>query len=406
MNVAFCLPELGEGVYEAELVQWKIQPGGVVEHGDTLAEVVTDKATMDVPSPFRGTVIAIHADEGSTVKVGDVVLDYKPTAVNPSNSSEPESAPTPSASVAPVATPRSSDTPQQQTGVRAAPSVRRLARSLDVDLSTVSGTGSGGRVLLDDLAAYVQRSKPEAAPATKKPALDLGQPGSTMPLRGLRRKVAEKMTVSSNEIPHYSYIDECNVSQLVRMKKELARPLAQQGIRLTYLTFWVRAVAVALREVPIVNATYDSSSATVTLHDRYDIGIATATENGLVVPVLRAVESMSFSETARGLESLITEVRERRATPDQLRGSTFTVTSIGNLGGLVSTPIINHPEVGIMGVGRIKRRPAYDDRDQIRPADLVYLSFSFDHRIVDGAIAALFSNAVIGALENPATLML
>ncbi len=415
MSVAFHVPELGEGVYEAELVEWKVAPGTVVRHGQTLAEVVTDKATMELPAPFSGKIDRLKIDPGAVFQVGDEILDYEPLDEARPGSAPPDrerlavAAETtggsgdakPNASASVVGRPR--------LDVRAAPSVRRMARALGVDLTTVRGSGKGGRILVDDLAQAVREAgsaQRRAVPSGPPLELDLGTCGTTVPLVGLRRKVAEQMTKSAMSIPHYSYIDVCNVSRLVRLRDELVDPLAAEGIKLTYLAFWVQAAVRALKQVPIVNATFSEDDQTITLHDRYDIGIATATTKGLVVPVLRAADRLTLPETARAIEQLIRDVRELRAKPDQLRGSTFTITSIGNLGGLVSTPIINHPEVGIMGVGKIRRSPEYDDRGEIRPVDQVYLSFSFDHRIVDGAVAAVFGNAILDALTHPARLLL
>ena len=259
---------------------------------------------------------------------------------------------------------------------------------------------------MEDVARAAKR-EPASRPAPTPPPLqfDLGRAGTTIPLAGLRRKVAEQMVRSAHSIPHYSYIDACDVTALVRLRDDLVGPLQAEGIKLTYLAFWVQAVVRALREVPIVNATFSEEDRTITLHDRYDIGIATATEKGLVVPVVRNADRLSLAETARTIDQLVQAVRTMRAKPDQLRGSTFTITSVGNFGGLASTPIINHPEVAIMGVGKIRRVPRYDEQGELRPVDEVYLSFSFDHRIVDGAVGALFANKVIDLLRHPGRLL-
>ncbi|HHM11952.1 MAG TPA: 2-oxo acid dehydrogenase subunit E2, partial [Planctomycetaceae bacterium] len=290
--------------------------------------------------------------------------------------------------------------------VRAAPSVRRMARSLGIDLTSIAGSGPGGRITIEDVARAARREAP-TRPAPTPPPLqfDLGRAGTTIPLAGLRRKVAEQMVRSARSIPHYSYIDACDVTALVRLRDDLVGPLQAEGIKLTYLAFWVQAVVRALRKVPIVNATFSEEDRTITLHDRYDIGIATATEKGLVVPVVRNADRLSLAETARAIDQLVQAVRTMQAKPDQLRGSTFTITSVGNFGGLASTPIINHPEVAIMGVGKIRRVPRYDEQGELRPVDEVYLSFSFDHRIVDGAVGALFANEVIELLRHPGRLL-
>ncbi len=259
---------------------------------------------------------------------------------------------------------------------------------------------------MEDVARAAKREPASRLAPTPPPLqFDLGRAGTTIPLAGLRRKVAEQMVRSVRSIPHYSYIDACDVTALVRLRDDLVGPLQAEGIKLTYLAFWVQAAVRALRKVPIVNATFSEEDRTITLHDRYDIGIATATEKGLVVPVVRNADRLSLAETARTIDQLVQAVRTMRAKPDQLRGSTFTITSVGNFGGLASTPIINHPEVAIMGVGKIRRVPRYDEQGELRPVDEVYLSFSFDHRIVDGAVGALFANEVIELLRHPGRLL-
>ncbi len=291
----------------------------------------------------------------------------------------------------------------------AAPSIRLLARQLGIDLRRVRGSGPGGRILLDDLKPFLA---PPAGPRTQTQAsqdvtmFDVGVPGTRRPLTGLRRRIAEHMVAAKRHIPHYSYMDECDVTELVRLREQLKGPLAQQGIRLTYLPFFIKAVVAALREIPIVNSTYDEEAGEVVLHDRYHIGVAVATPAGLIVPVIHDADRKDIPTLAAEIERLSQAARAQRIRPDDLRGGTFTITSIGNLGGLIATPIINHPQVGIMAIGKIVRRPVYDEHGRIRPADIVYLSFSFDHRIIDGAVGTLFGNAIIRRLQSPAALLL
>ena len=398
----FKLPELGEGVYEAELVGWLVKPGDAVKRGQNLMEVLTDKATMEVPAPFAGTVTTLHAQPGQDVKVGQVVLTYTPSG-QPAEVSEP-------AAAAPAAAPVSDNGPVRREAVpglsvRAAPSVRQLARKLGIDLTQVPGSGPGGRILIEDLSARVRTAAPAAKPAAEPPP-DYGTPGQKVPLQGLRRKIAEHMVRSKRTIPHYSYIEECDVTDLVRLREALKGDYAEAGVKLTYLAFFVKATAGALKEVPLVNASLDDEKGEIVLHDRYHVGVAVATPAGLVVPVVRDADRKDVAQIARDVERLSAEARAGKARRDDLRGGTFTVTSVGNLGGLISTPVINHPEVGILGVGKVVKRPVYDAAGNVRPADLVYLSFSFDHRVVDGAVGAAFGNAVGRRLQNPARLLL
>lgn len=394
----FKLPELGEGVYEAELVSWLVKPGDRVKRGQGLVEMLTDKATMEVPAPFVGTVTALRAEPGQKVKVGDVILAYDGAATNDAPAPERPAEVTVSGNgeqerVA-VRTPVS---------VRAAPSVRLLARKLGVDLAHVRGSGPGGRVLVEDLSAQV---KPAAERKPAEPRSDYGTPGTRVKLQGVRRKIAEHLVHAKHTAPHYSYVDECDVTDLVRLRESLKELFAQAGAKLTYLAFVVKAVAAALKEVPVVNASLDDATGEIVLHDRYHVGVAVATPQGLLVPVVRDVDKKDLTQLAREIERLGDEARSGKAKRDDLRGGTFTVTSIGNVGGLFSTPVLNHPEVGILGIGKIVKRPVFDAAGNVKPADLLYLSFSFDHRVVDGAVGAAFGNAVIRRLQNPALLLL
>jgi pyruvate dehydrogenase E2 component (dihydrolipoamide acetyltransferase)/2-oxoisovalerate dehydrogenase E2 component (dihydrolipoyl transacylase) len=440
----FPLPQLGEGLYEVELVRWLVRPGESVARGHGLMEVLSDKATMEVPAPFAGTISSLSATPGAKVQVGQVVLTYTPIGEPVAVGSTPSatfaekegngrslpSRPTPpepkgeetalastSSQPAREATPTNGQ-PAQVASLAslklppAAPSVRMLARKLGVDLARIRGSGPHGRILLDDLSPFLAARSGNgntAAPSTRladSPKLDFGIAGTRVPLVGLRRKIAEHMVEAKRQIPHYSYIDECDFTDLVRVRHQLRDPLARTGVKLTYLAFVVKAVARALKAVPIVNSTFDPSAGEVILLDRYHVGIAVATPTGLIVPVIRNADQKDLAAVATEIERLSGAARSGQIRREDLKGGTFTVTSVGGIGGLISTPIINYPEVGIMGVGKVVKRPVYDDHGNVRPADMVYLSFSFDHRIVDGAVGAAFGNAVIKHLQTPASLLL
>jgi pyruvate/2-oxoglutarate dehydrogenase complex dihydrolipoamide acyltransferase (E2) component len=414
----FHLPELGEGVYECEFVEWLVQPGDYVKSGQTLGEVMTDKATMELPSPFAGRVQALHAEPGQQLKIGQAILDYTPADdlngapqhSGSETSAERELATAAAESAAPRAAasqaPRVSAFPRSAS-VPAAPSVRRMARQLGVDLARVHGSGPGGRVLLDDLALAVRQGNGSQV-VHKKTRLqfDFGKPGQRIPLRGLRKTIAERMVHSQHIAPHYSYVDECDLTELVRLRDSLKAAYAKRGVRLTYLAFVVKAVVQALKNIPIVNASLDDEAGQIVLHDRYHVGMAAATPQGLMVPVIRDADRLDLGQIAAEIERLTAAARDGTAKREELVGGTFTITSIGSIGGLIATPILNHPEVGILAVGKIARRPVYDSRGELRPAEMCYLSFTFDHRVVDGAVCAEFSNAVIRRLQDPAELLL
>lgn len=418
----FPLPPVGEGLIEVELVEWLVRPGDAVARGQSLAQVMSDKASMEVQSSFAGTVSALGAQPGTKVKVGERFLSYEPAAGSPREDSaasplkQTGAASAPSApSVSPPAAVAVLAPPKHANGhgplPPAAPSVRQLARKLGVDLTQVRGTGPHGRILIDDVAPLIAAKRADAKPApsahaTDTSKLDFGVAGTRMKLIGTRRKIAEHLVASKRAIPHYSYVDECNISDLVKLRGTLRDPLAASGVKLTYLAFFVKAVARALKEVPVCNSTYDEPASEIVLHDRYNIGVAVAAPNGLIVPVVKDANKKDVVTIAADIDRLSNDAKAGKSKLDDLRGGTFTVTSVGGIGGLISTPIINHPEVGIMGVGKVVKRPVYDEHGDLKPADIVFLSFSFDHRVVDGAICAAFGNAVIRYLNAPALLLL
>ena len=406
----FPLPELGEGVYEAELVRWLVGPGETVRRGQGLLEVMTDKATMEVPSPFAGKITRVTGEPGAKLKVGEPVLAYEligpvpePVRVSEGNGDGKFSPLAPA--VAETATNGSTARIENHLPA-AAPSVRHLARKLGIDLGRVRGSGPSGRILIDDLTALI-KSAPDPAPrpATPAPKLDYGRPGTRIKLNGLRRRIALHLVDATRRIPHYSYMDECEVTELVRVRESLREPCLKAGVKLTYLAFVIKAITEGLREVPFVNASLDDEAEEIIFHDRYNIGVAVATPTGLVVPVIHDADKKDVFAIAREIEKLGNDARNGKIRLEDLKGGTFTITSIGNVGGLISTPIINHPEVGIMGIGKVVRRPVYDEHDQLRPADIMYLSFSFDHRVVDGSVGATFGNVVKRRLENPLAML-
>jgi len=404
----FALPEIGEGVYEAELIRWLVEPGATVKRGQPLAEVMTDKATMEVPAPFSGTVTAFRAQPGQQIKVGQAMLIYE-SAMASGGRQPPDSVVSKNHGVDAPRSPviRNGPVRAEAAGrlpVKAAPSVRQMARKLGIDLSAIHGSGPEGRILIEDVTSILS-AKPQAATRVEI-VVDYGKPGTRIKMKGLRRTIAQRMAQSKRAIPHYSYVDECDVTDLVRVRESLRETFARAGVKLTYLPFFVKAVLAALKEIPIVNSSLDEQADEIVLHDRYHIGIAAATPAGLMVPVIRDADQKDIGTIAREIERLSNAARAGKSRREDLLGSTFTITSVGSHGGLIATPVINPPEVGILALGKIVKRPVYDAAGQIRPADMIYLSLSFDHRVIDGAVGAVFANAILRHLQNPAALLL
>ncbi|HYO97513.1 MAG TPA: dihydrolipoamide acetyltransferase family protein [Polyangiaceae bacterium] len=449
----FKLPDIGEGVTEGEIVTWLVQEGDAVAENQDMVEVMTDKATVTIGAPKQGKVLELRSKVGDTVPVGEVLVVFETgadgsatAAPAPAATPTPAEAPAPGAPTAASAPAPSSSGPvasavgdiretlpgmetQQAKAATpkteyfadkplAAPATRKLARELGVDLRTIEPSGSAGRVTREDveraasaggaeepapagpsvtdrLAAPV----PEAAPRPTANAAD-----ERIPIRGLRKRIFENMARSKHTAAQFNYSEECNVGALIALR-ERAKPHAERaGVKLTFLPFLIKAVVAALKRHPRLNALVDEAAHEIVLRKNYDIGIAVATDAGLMVPVLREADRKSLVDIARELERLGGLARSGKIQKDDLGGSSFTVSSLGKLGGLLAPPIINHPEVGIMGVHAIKRKPVVQG-DQIVIGDVMILSFSFDHRIIDGDVGAAFAQEIISYLEEPDRLL-
>lgn len=392
------LPDVGEGVAEAEIVEWLVAVGDAVTPDSVLAEVLTDKATVEVACPVTGVVTALHGEPGDVRAVGSELVDIE--------SDDPAPAPK-GASVdagrdteSDVAGARSAPLPSGVPGApaTAAPAVRARASSLGIDVTAVSGTGPGGRVLHADLDRMIAGGRPERTPSA---ASDEGRP---QPIRGVRRRISDRLSAAWAEIPHITYVDAIDVTELERLRSELNRRSDEHdGVRLTLLPFLARAISIACGEQPHLNAHYDRAAETLTTFDAVHVGVATQTEAGLLVPVVRHVESREIWDVATELARVTAAARDGSATRHELSGSTITITSLGALGGLVTTPIINAPEVAIVGVNKMEMRPVWRS-GSFEPRQMFNLSSSFDHRMVDGWDAATFVQRIKTLLETPALL--
>ena len=422
MAYEFRLPDIGEGVAEGEVVQWFVKEGDTVAEDAPLVSVLTDKANVEIPSPKGGTVVKIHAAIGEKVKVGGLLVTIEVGGGAATAGSQPvreavAAPPAPSAP-APVAVgPPSGATSPAAARVAASPYVRRLAAERGIDLSKVRGSGPAGRVTEADLTPTEWAARPTGAAAEAvapaRPVITVGPsttptgPGELadvaerIPIRGIRRVIAEHMSESAHRTAPFTYVEEVDASELVLVRERMAKHIEKQGVRLSYLPFIVKAVVAGLRAHPRLNATVDDARGELVLRSAYHIGIATAAPDGLIVPVLRQADSKSLAQIAREIQDLAERGRAGKLSRAELTGSTFTITSLGALGGVLATPILNYPEVAILGVHKITRRPVYRSDGTIGPADLMNLSVTLDHRMLDGVEGAQFLATVKANLEDP-----
>ncbi|HJU20052.1 MAG TPA: dihydrolipoamide acetyltransferase family protein [Stellaceae bacterium] len=409
------LPDVGEGTTEAEIVAWHVAPGQEIREDDPLVDVMTDKATVEIPTPVAGTVVTLHGAVGDKRPVGSelVLLDVagQGNVAESTVPPVPEAAPAKTMAAAartagpelvegpPASQPAAVTAAPHRTGKPlASPAVRRRAWDLGIALQFVPGTGPGGRITRQDLDAYAAASARPGGPA---PGM---QPDETepIPITGLRRAIAEHMQGAKRHIPHFSYIEEVDVSALEDLRGALNTRHDDRG-HLTLLPFLMRAIVRAVADQPDLNARFDDEAGILHRHRAVHIGVATQTGNGLLVPVVRHAEALDLWQSAAELRRLADAARAGKAARAELSGSTITITSLGALGGLAATPVINHPEVAIVGVNRIAERPVVRD-GQIVVRKMMNLSSSFDHRIVDGWAAASFIQRLKRDLEQPALL--
>jgi len=444
------MPDIGEGIAEVELVAWHVKPGDAVDEDQVLADVMTDKANVEIPSPVKGKILALGGDVGQVLAVGSELIRIEVaetseagaveratkvgalTVASPSpelSSQSGEAARPETASATPSRTNRVPAGSSLEEPVRrvaeversdrpiATPSVRRRAWELGIDLQSVKGTGLGGRIMHGDLELHVAKhgsSTPSRAVGEDRQAEEVVTITTTsnyaernderqIPVIGVRRKIAQKMQESKRRIPHFTYVEEVDVTDVEILRSQLNFKFGAQRGKLTLLPFLVRAAVIALRDYPQINARFDDEAGIVTRHGAVHIGVATQTAAGLMVPVLRHAETRDLWSCASEVSRLADAARAGKVTRDELTGSTITLTSLGALGGIASTPVINHPEVAIVGVNRIVERPVYRN-GTIVPRQLMNLSSSFDHRVVDGIDAAKFVQAIRSLLEVPTTL--
>mgnify|MGYP000888461721 CR=1 FL=1 len=417
------LPELGEGVTEGELVKWLVKVGDTVKPDQPVAEMMTDKATVEVPSPFGGVVKEIQKKEGDVVEVGMtmLVLDSDAAAgASAQTSPAPKSAPAPAAAM--TAAPGQMDVypPVMDSRVLATPATRRVAREMGVDLNQVRGTGVAGRVTRDDVlgsgAGAVSAGTPSYAPGAgvsiPRPAYQgpAGAIEERVALRGVRKKIAENLQMAKHIVPHFTLMDEANVTALVAMRDELKAAGEKAGTKVTYLPFVMKALIATIREYPMFNASIDDAAQEIVYKKYFNLGFAADTPNGLLVPVIKNADQKTILQLSKEIMDLAKRARDGKLALDEMKGATITVTNIGSVGGQYATPIINHPEVAIMGMYKIQEKPiikrAADGSMALDAIKTMNFTITADHRLIDGAVAANFLKAFIARIENPGVLML
>jgi 2-oxoisovalerate dehydrogenase E2 component (dihydrolipoyl transacylase) len=400
---AIKLPDIGEGTAEAELVEWSVKVGDEVAEDEIVAAVMTDKATIEIPSSSAGKVVWLGAAVGDKIAVGSDLLRLEvrgPTGDQDVAIAAASTAMSATQVTESILRPDDASLPAEHPGPRlrplAAPVVRRTAREAGIDLKTVKGSGPAGRILRSDLAAVMER--PQAKPRPERPTEEVK-------IAGLRRIISERMAASVHQAAHFSYVEEVEVDKLEDLRAALNARNGDAGPRLTLLPFLLKAISVAIDEFPQMNAHFHADRGVVARHGAFHAGIATQTPEGLMVPVLRNAERMNLYEMANEIARLAAAARQGTAKRDELTGSTLTITSLGTLGGLVTTPVLNLPEVAIVGVNKISVRPVWDGA-RFQPVQMMNLSSSFDHRVIDGHDAASFVQRIKSLLEEPATMFI
>ncbi|MCM3441258.1 dihydrolipoamide acetyltransferase family protein [Metabacillus halosaccharovorans] len=432
MAFEFKLPDIGEGIHEGEIVKWFVKAGDKVEEDDVLAEVQNDKAVVEIPSPVKGTVTEVNVEEGTVATVGQTIItfdapgyeDLKFKGDHGDDEPKKEEKAEATKEEAPkqeVAAPAETEVDPNKR-VIAMPSVRKYAREKDVDIRQVSGSGKNGRVLKEDVESFLQGGGvAEATPATEeaasaqeekkaKPAAAQAIPEGDFPetrekMSPIRKAIAKAMVNSKHTAPHVTLMDEVDVTNLVAHRKQFKNVAAEQGIKLTYLPYVVKALTSALKKYPVLNTSLDDKTEEVVQKHYFNIGIAADTEKGLLVPVVKNAERKSVFEISDEINGLATKAREGKLAPNEMKGASCTITNIGSAGGQWFTPVINHPEVAILGIGRIADKPIVRD-GEIVVAPVLALSLSFDHRMIDGATAQNALNHIKRLLNDPQLILM
>lgn len=432
MAFEFKLPDIGEGIHEGEIVKWFVKPGDTIKEDDILCEVQNDKAVVEIPSPVEGTVLEVKVSEGTVAVVGDTIVTIEAEGheggqietPSPEEEKPQEVAAVSTATTAPTSSPQTAPAKGEAAShgerVIAMPSVRKYAREQGINIAAVTGSGDKGRILKEDIDRFMSGGAPvtvaeEAVKEEKREQVNVAQAAQAVPtgqypetrekMSGIRKAIAKAMVNSKHTAPHVTLMDEVDVTDLVAHRKKFKGVAQEKGIKLTYLPYVVKALVSALREYPVLNTSIDDDAQEIIHKHYYNIGIAADTERGLLVPVVKDADRKSIFTISNEINELATKARDGKLAPDEMRGGSCTISNIGSAGGQWFTPVINHPEVAILGIGRIAEKPVVRD-GEIVVAPVLALSLSFDHRMIDGATAQNALNHIKRLLHDPQLLIM
>lgn len=410
----FILPDIGEGIVECEIVEWLIKEGDVLAEDQPVCDVMTDKALVQIPAKYAGKVVKLHYAKGEIAKVHSPLFQQEIAGTStsaPVVAAAPVAAPVCAAKAASVVA-ASTAAPAGNGKALASPAVRRLARELSIDLSLVPGSGDKGRVYKDDVKAYANGgatsgvAKAAAAPV-KAATVATSTGGSRVePIKGIKAAMARQMQDSVSTIPHFTYCEEIDLTELIALRGQLKDQYAKQGIKLTLMPFFMKAMSLAIKQFPIMNSQVNSDCSELTYFDDHNIGIAVDSKVGLLVPNIKGCQNKSIVQIAQELTKLTDAAREGRVSPAELKGGTITISNIGALGGTVATPIINKPEVAIVALGKTQLLPRFNAKGEVEGRSLMQISWSGDHRVIDGGTIARFTNLWKSYLEQPSSMLL
>ncbi|MCA1023429.1 dihydrolipoamide acetyltransferase family protein [Halobacillus litoralis] len=428
MAFEFKLPDIGEGIHEGEIAKWFVKPGDEVKEDDVLCEVQNDKAVVEIPSQVDGTVKEIHVDEGETTTVGTVIITIDDGSEDTGSSEAPQEESKEEEAEAPKEESKEEKTEQpaaasadvdEDKRVIAMPSVRKFARDNDVEIRQVQGSGRNGRVLKEDIESFMNGGQTEAAEAPAQeekqeeaasskpaaPAAGEAYPETREKMSGIRKAISKAMVNSKHTAPHVTLMDEVDVSELVAHRKKFKSVAAEQDIKLTYLPYVVKSLVSTLKKFPVLNTSIDDNTDEIIQKHYYNIGIAADTEKGLMVPVVKDADRKSVFSISSEINELAVKARDGKLSGEEMKGASTTITNIGSAGGQWFTPVINHPEVAILGIGRIADKPIVRDGEVV-VAPVLAISLSFDHRIIDGATAQHAMNNIKRLLNDPQLIMM